>query len=313
MDAQVTWQILGKAMFIRSIKWRILLVAALAIPFTLARAGNNHGSPPLKASRTIGMDVENLDGQTLGKLKDFVFDVQTRRLKYVLLTSGGFLGIRAKLRAVPPQLFSAATAKRGIIALSVPEDRWQNAPTIKSGQLASLAEPVREREIMRYYERFTSDTRVAKTADHNGTREALTPTGRGTAQRRYANSGTQSVKLASELIGTDVYDQRQEKLGEVMDVLVDFSQQTPVFVVFSVGKLFKDREHDYAAPLRYFCFTGGKITVEAEGRNLIQAQPFNIPALENATTNSAASVYRYSHGDSSSTTDLGIGRDARAI
>src|SRR5438132_1626221 len=64
---------------------------------------------PIKASRLIGLKVENRDGEEIGKLRDFALDMRTGRIKYAIVASGGFLGVQAKLRAVPPHLLSAAT------------------------------------------------------------------------------------------------------------------------------------------------------------------------------------------------------------
>ena len=43
--------------------------------------------------KIIGSKVINLKGETLGKIEDLVVDIDTGRILYAVLDSGGFLGI----------------------------------------------------------------------------------------------------------------------------------------------------------------------------------------------------------------------------
>jgi sporulation protein YlmC with PRC-barrel domain len=54
-----------------------------------------------KASAFIGRGVENPQGENLGTIHDIVLDPQQGRIKYVVLSYGGVLGMGGKLFAVP--------------------------------------------------------------------------------------------------------------------------------------------------------------------------------------------------------------------
>lgn len=56
-----------------------------------------------KGTKIIGADVENHDGNDLGTIEDIAIDPRTGRIKYVVLQSGGFMGIGGKYFAVPWQ------------------------------------------------------------------------------------------------------------------------------------------------------------------------------------------------------------------
>ncbi len=70
--------------------------------------GKNHGNPNanralkvLTATSIIGDKVENLQGETVGKIKDLMIDLASGKIDYVVLEVGGFLGINEKLFALP--------------------------------------------------------------------------------------------------------------------------------------------------------------------------------------------------------------------
>lgn len=63
----------------------------------------------VRASKLIGQNIENLQGQNVGEIKDIVLDARTGRIQYVAVTYGGFLGLGNKMFAVP---FEAITAQR---------------------------------------------------------------------------------------------------------------------------------------------------------------------------------------------------------
>lgn len=55
----------------------------------------------LSSSTISGDKVVNRNGEDLGEIKDLMIDVDTGRVAYAVLESGGFLGLGSKLFAVP--------------------------------------------------------------------------------------------------------------------------------------------------------------------------------------------------------------------
>lgn len=63
-----------------------------------------HANTPVRvltASSIIGESVENVNGDDLGAVKDVMLNIQDGTIEYVILQSGGFLGIGEKLFAIP--------------------------------------------------------------------------------------------------------------------------------------------------------------------------------------------------------------------
>lgn len=67
----------------------------------LAGAAAPAAPQPLRVSKLIGMSARDRAGEAVGEVKDIVIDTNTGRAHYLVLASGGALGIGEKLHAVP--------------------------------------------------------------------------------------------------------------------------------------------------------------------------------------------------------------------
>jgi sporulation protein YlmC with PRC-barrel domain len=68
-----------------------------------------------RASQLIGMTVKNERGETLGHIDDLALDLDSGRINYVVLSSGGFLGVRDRLYAVPVAALRASTEAKTVV------------------------------------------------------------------------------------------------------------------------------------------------------------------------------------------------------
>jgi sporulation protein YlmC with PRC-barrel domain len=261
------------------------LCLAVALPGTRgALAQTNAASLPLRARQLTGMRVENSDGQKVGTVRNLVLDMRTGELRYVVIGSGGFLGVHATLKLAPTEVMSAATAKSQTLAVNANATQWNRAPAFKLSSLASLGEPGHAREISRY---FTAPPSSASIATTNG----LSTTGRENG----TNAPEPELKLGSDLIGMRVVNQKQEKIGEVLDLLVGFGKSRPAFAIISSGRLFH-REHQYAVPMRALGFSekASKLTLNADAATLQAAPPFNQQVWAARRRNDSSKIYQYS-------------------
>lgn len=80
-----------------------------------------------RASSLIGMNVKNQQGEGLGEIKDLVLDLQSGKISYAVLSVGGFLGIRDKLIAIPPSVFTMDTTDNKLV-LNADKAKLQQAP-----------------------------------------------------------------------------------------------------------------------------------------------------------------------------------------
>lgn len=265
----------------RPVKVRVLLAVPLLLTLLWALAGAAQTNPfftPLKAEQLTGMKVEDTDGEQIGTVRNLILDTRTGELKYAVIGSGGFFGIRPTLRLAPSQVMSAATAKRATLAINATGDRWNQAPVFKPSRLSSLVQSGSAREIAAYF---------GQTPRRN---HPLTVTGSETGEK--TNIPPPDLKLASEIIGSRVVNQKQMRVGEVSDLLVSFRQRRPAFAIISSSRL-TWRAHEYAVPLADLKSTGGshRLLLNVAASALQAAPVFNEQAWE-AGTNSQR-VYRY--------------------
>jgi len=284
--AQAQYIRYSRGMLKRFAAIKILLALSLAGALICARvalAQTNAVSPPLKARQLTGLKVENSDGQKVGTVRNLVLDVKTGRLRYVVIGSGGILGVRASLKVVPSRAMSTATAKRQTLAVNATATQWNHAPAFKLSELLSLADPNHAREISRDFEMSPTGAIVA-------TNSAST-----TKHATAANSPVLELKFASDLIGMSVVNQKQEKIGEIMDLLVSFGEPRPAFAIISSGRLFH-REHHYAVPLNALSAStrDGKLTLSADTTTLQQAPQFNQLIWAAAAGMTSNQIYSYS-------------------
>ena len=81
----------------------------------------------LSASTLSGDPVRNTAGEDLGKIEDFMIDLERGRIAYAVLSFGGVLGLGDKLFAVPWKALTVDT-DRHCFVLNVPKERLKDAP-----------------------------------------------------------------------------------------------------------------------------------------------------------------------------------------
>jgi sporulation protein YlmC with PRC-barrel domain len=106
----------------------------------------------LSAETLSGDAVVNRAGENLGKIEDFMLDVESGRIRYAVLSFGGVLGIGNKLFAVPPEALTVDTTKQRLV-LDVDRERLEKAPGFDKDNWPNFADPTLGREIYGYYGR----------------------------------------------------------------------------------------------------------------------------------------------------------------
>ncbi|MDO9468823.1 MAG: PRC-barrel domain-containing protein [Thiobacillus sp.] len=87
------------------------------------------GRPPtlFGAKAFLGDEVYNQREDRLGKLKEFMLDLDSGRICYAVMSSGGFLGVGEKLFAVPWRALTL-DAENACFVLDIAEERLMNSP-----------------------------------------------------------------------------------------------------------------------------------------------------------------------------------------
>lgn len=106
----------------------------------------------LSASTLTGDNVRNPDGDKLGELEEIVIDLDTGRVNYAVLSSGGFLGMGDKLFAIPWDLLTVDTENHEIV-LDLSKEALENAPGFDKDNWPDVHDRSWVRDVYRYYGR----------------------------------------------------------------------------------------------------------------------------------------------------------------
>ena len=91
-----------------------------------------------RASKIIGTDVINRQGEKIGDIEDIVLDSKGS-IAYAVVSTGGFLGIGDRLHAVPWQSLQTQTGRSAFI-LDIDRERLKNAPGFDKKNWPNLAD-----------------------------------------------------------------------------------------------------------------------------------------------------------------------------
>jgi sporulation protein YlmC with PRC-barrel domain len=84
----------------------------------------------LYASRLIGANVKNAQGESVGKIDELVIDPQEARIKAAIVSVGGLLGIGAKSVAIPwNKVTMGSGADRSDIVVAMGKEELEQAPS----------------------------------------------------------------------------------------------------------------------------------------------------------------------------------------
>lgn len=106
----------------------------------------------LRASDLQGSRVVNQEGDRLGTLDDLVVEIDQGTLSYAIVAAGGFLGIGADWRPVPPESFQIREVALGHeLVLDLTQEQWEQAPSVEREQIDQLAQEARGQQIYEFY------------------------------------------------------------------------------------------------------------------------------------------------------------------
>ncbi len=147
----------------------------------------------MRASKIIGANVENANGDNIGEIKDMMVDARNERVRYVVLSHGGVLGIGDKLFAYPMSMVETGGKNGDKLVMNVNKEKLDKAPGFDKNKWPDFADSKYTGQIDQYY---------------------------GASSR---HDGEQAGKLvrASDLIGKDFDDANGKEAGEIKDLIVD--------------------------------------------------------------------------------------------
>ena len=90
----------------------------------------------IQASRVIGTDVYNTQGESIGSIEDVMLDKTSNGIMFAVIGFGGFLGIGEKYHAVPWSVLDYDSDKGGYV-VPFSKEQLEAAPAYSIEDLTS--------------------------------------------------------------------------------------------------------------------------------------------------------------------------------
>ena len=260
------------------------LVAALsfaALPLVAADKDNDKATRQGRASfghidranKIIGKEVRSTDNQKLGKIDNLIVDLESGRVLYAIIGSGGVAGVGEKKYAVAPALFSHEGDN---LQVSVDKAKITSAPEF-TRNIDKENELSKADYVHRVYQHY----------GQNPWWQGSKPAGEGSFN---------NVFKASELMGKNVENVSNQAIGEVENLAVDLAAGRVVFVILEPSPTLGLANNFYALPPDAFtrAAEGKKLATDLTKEKLASAPHFeknNWAKLEDRSF--ASQVYQY--------------------
>ncbi|KTD56471.1 PRC-barrel domain-containing protein [Legionella shakespearei] len=104
----------------------------------------------VNADDVIGVNVENIQNESLGKVEAIMLDKTSGQVAYVVLSYGGFLGMGDKLFALPWSIFSY-DASEDCFKIPLDKEKLKNSPGFDKDHWPDMSNTTWRNSINTYY------------------------------------------------------------------------------------------------------------------------------------------------------------------
>lgn len=109
----------------------------------------------LRASKLIGMNIQNPEGKSVGEINDLVIDGDSGKVNYAAVTYGGFLGIGNKMFAVPFEAFEMRSVRNDsnerVLVLNVTQSQLEGSVGFDENNWPNFADETFVKDLDRRY------------------------------------------------------------------------------------------------------------------------------------------------------------------
>jgi sporulation protein YlmC with PRC-barrel domain len=195
-------------------------------PAAVAMNGMN-----VRASEITGYAVRNSAGEDLGTISDVMIMAADGRIPFLAVAFGGFLGIGENVVPVPQQAVALNTLDK-VAIIDIPKETLESAPTIDPANWPSLAVEGWDKQYADYWSSAGINLQAQAGQPATLTEDVVPGQGQPQAAPPAAaepgQAGAQPLTVAvgavrqSELRDFDVYNQNNEKLADIEDLIFNW-------------------------------------------------------------------------------------------
>ena len=166
-----------------------------------------------RANKLIGTQVQSSDNQKLGKIDNLIVDLESGRILYVAVGSGGIAGVGETKRAIAPGAFQQGTGNA--LRLTMDKAKFETAPEFT-------------KEIEKNAAELGKGSFVNMVYQHCGQR-AWWQGGAGTS----ASEGEfHNVHKATDVIGMKVKSVSDQDMGKIDNLMLNLPQGRIAYAIF---------------------------------------------------------------------------------
>ena len=126
-------------------------------PLAEARSVRSNKALLLSATTLTGNEICNRYGEKLGHIRDFVLDMDNGRIRYAVMSCGGFLGMGDRLFAIPWSALDLDTEHKRFL-LDVGIDRLKAAPGFDKDNWPNMADEQWAGKVRYHFRRLRDDS-----------------------------------------------------------------------------------------------------------------------------------------------------------
>lgn len=204
--------------------------AATAAPNPPAAKMARPAALDARATRLIGTAVRDAAGERLGDIADLVVDLDNGKVRYAILSFGGFMGLGDRHFAYPLRAFKLRAGADQLV-LDVDRDMLRSAPGFDANRWPDWNGT--------YFE----------TVDRFFGRDDTTAYGR-------------RLWRASDLIGEDVRGRQGSNIGHVADLMVDLRDGAVRYAFVEIDRWARMVDRQVAVPIQHLRARGGNLVLD---------------------------------------------------
>lgn len=182
----------------------------------------------MRLSKLIGKDVHDAQGKEIGEISDLIVDASNGRVRYAIVSYGGFLGLGENQFAQPLSSFKRDAGNDRLV-LNIDQARLKNAPSFERNNWPDWSR-----------------------ADYSSRVDQFWGTGDGGTTPRTAATTNQRYVRASQLLDADVELANGDDVGDIEDVVVNMNDGSVHYVVLDFDRNWSLDDKLVALPMSAF-------------------------------------------------------------
>jgi sporulation protein YlmC with PRC-barrel domain len=182
---------------------------------------------PERATKLLGLEIQDSAGRKFAKIKDLAVDLQNGRIAEVIVLTGGWPGVEEKYVALPPGRFSHDEGGK-MLHLNLNREQVKAAPAFDRAMWAGRMDSVGIRGVYQHYEMVPYFARDELTVEN-------APLATPKAAPDIVLPRIGYIGRASKVMGMPVRNLQDERLGKVENLIVDVPSGRVIEVIVATG------------------------------------------------------------------------------